>query len=674
MKSTKKIVLMALATALAVIMLGASAYALTQTVTLKTDKTNFAAGELVNVVVHYDADAQNDLAVLVCFDSNVLTFKDKTPDPTCGAVCDPGILEAYPEETGFEDTDATTDVHLSLYYPIDEATQGSPWKAQPPLDVVTLQFEVKAGVADNTKTKINVVDSGYFTQNFTPASLELTIGGVQPPVPTPLEIADAVAAIGDTIIAANTADYATQRIANAILADALPAAPGPRLWVYGTTAEEAKALAESLIANGYTNVSYLNVPFTTFANDPSVSNDKVEYKLTVTIAGTGNGTVSDGTQNVTEKWYTKGTEVTLTATPADANSQFDGFSVDATGTAPVTLTMDPSKNVTATFSPVGTVNQPPVANPLSFTTEYNKQWSEQPLTGSDPDGDTITFSIATPATNGIVSSLDSNTGAFVYAPNDGYSGPDSFTFKVNDGKVDSAPAIVTITVKPIPATYTVNFAAGANGSITGTASQTVAENGDCTAVTAVPAQGYQFDGWTGDFVGTANPLTVTNVTKNMNVTANFSVIPGVTYTVNFAAGANGSITGTASQTVAENGDCTAVTAVPAQGYQFDGWTGDFVGTANPLTVSNVTKNMNITANFSVIPDITPDGDGNGDRYVDIYDALTAAMYNAGMLTEAEIARFAHLDVEGNGNGVDINDALAIAKYDVGLPCDCTLDE
>jgi hypothetical protein len=36
-----------------------------------------------------------------------------------------------------------------------------------------------------------------------------------------------------------------------------------------------------------------------------------------------------------------------------------------------------------------------------------------------------------------------------YTPNPNYNGPDSFTFKVNDGTVDSAPATVTINVTPV---------------------------------------------------------------------------------------------------------------------------------------------------------------------------------------------------------------------------------
>jgi len=71
-------------------------------------------------------------------------------------------------------------------------------------------------------------------------------------------------------------------------------------------------------------------------------------------------------------------------------------------------------------------------------------------------------------------------------------------------------------------------------------------------------------------------------------------------TVNFAAGNGGYLTGITTQTVTQGGNCKAVEAVPNTGYQFVNWTGTggFVTTTdNPLTVSNVTANMTITAHF-----------------------------------------------------------------------------
>jgi uncharacterized repeat protein (TIGR02543 family) len=208
---------------------------------------------------------------------------------------------------------------------------------------------------------------------------------------------------------------------------------------------------------------------------------------------------------------------------------------------------------------------------------------------------------------------------------------------------------------------TVTFVAGTSGTLTGTAIQTVAQGGNCSAVTAVPNTGYHFVNWTGDYTGIDNPLTLTNVTANKSVTANFAIntytvtfdlvgkgtrsgggdlsqtvnhgsgatVPTVssntgwiftgwdkafnnitgnttvtaqyavaTYTVTFVEGTNGAITGAKVQTVDHGASASSVTAVPNSGYHFVNWTGALTSTSNPLTVSNVTTNMTITTNFS----------------------------------------------------------------------------
>ena len=53
------------------------------------------------------------------------------------------------------------------------------------------------------------------------------------------------------------------------------------------------------------------------------------------------------------------------------------------------------------------------------------------LTGQDPDGDSITFSIVTPPANGGFGATTAPN--LTYTPNANFSGSDSFTFRVNDG-------------------------------------------------------------------------------------------------------------------------------------------------------------------------------------------------------------------------------------------------
>src|SRR5207244_9011481 len=62
---------------------------------------------------------------------------------------------------------------------------------------------------------------------------------------------------------------------------------------------------------------------------------------------------------------------------------------------------------------------------------------------TDVDGDPLTYAIVTAPTHGALSGVAPNV---TYTPAAGYSGPDSFTFKANDGTVDSAAATVSLTV------------------------------------------------------------------------------------------------------------------------------------------------------------------------------------------------------------------------------------
>ena len=49
--------------------------------------------------------------------------------------------------------------------------------------------------------------------------------------------------------------------------------------------------------------------------------------------------------------------------------------------------------------------------------------------------------------NGALSNFESNTGKIIYTPKVGFAGDDSFTYKTNDGKVDSNIATVKINVE-----------------------------------------------------------------------------------------------------------------------------------------------------------------------------------------------------------------------------------
>ena len=90
-------------------------------------------------------------------------------------------------------------------------------------------------------------------------------------------------------------------------------------------------------------------------------------------------------------------------------------------------------------------NTPPVAQNGAINTDFETPVSAT-LSATDDDGDTLTYSVVQQPSLGAVTITDTNSGAYTYIPNAGVFGSDSFTFKVNDGQIDSAAATVSVTI------------------------------------------------------------------------------------------------------------------------------------------------------------------------------------------------------------------------------------
>jgi hypothetical protein len=87
----------------------------------------------------------------------------------------------------------------------------------------------------------------------------------------------------------------------------------------------------------------------------------------------------------------------------------------------------------------------PVAEAHSVTTEEDTPVGIR-LIGSDPDSDPLAYSMVTGPSHG---SLKGTAPNLTYTPNPNFNGSDSFTFKINDGAADSAPATVSIMVSSV---------------------------------------------------------------------------------------------------------------------------------------------------------------------------------------------------------------------------------
>lgn len=97
---------------------------------------------------------------------------------------------------------------------------------------------------------------------------------------------------------------------------------------------------------------------------------------------------------------------------------------------------------------VNSVNDAPVTTGQSIITDQNYATSSV-LDASDVDLDSLTFATTSNPTNGTLSFFNTGTGQFTYTPTPNFNGPDSFTFKANDGTADSNESTVSITVNEL---------------------------------------------------------------------------------------------------------------------------------------------------------------------------------------------------------------------------------
>ena len=143
-------------------------------------------------------------------------------------------------------------------------------------------------------------------------------------------------------------------------------------------------------------------------------------------------------------------------------------------------------------------------------------------------------------------------------------------------------------------TFNVTATAGPGGSVS-PASQTV-NLGDTATVTVTPSTGYRIATITVDGIPApaASPVVFTNVTSGHAVAATFAID---SYTLAYTAGPGGSIVGSSTQVVTHGADGAPVTASPAVGYHFVGWS-DGYSTA-PRQDKGVTASLSARATFAI---------------------------------------------------------------------------
>ncbi len=222
------------------------------------------------------------------------------------------------------------------------------------------------------------------------------------------------------------------------------------------------------------------------------------YQLTVNTDGDGSVVVDpDQTE------YEEGTEVTLTADPADGWN-FVEWTGDATGTdSTVTITMDSDKSVTAVFEEE---EEPPAEYDLTISIDGEGSTDPAEGTHTYTEGETVTVE-ATPAEG----------WQFVE-----WTGDETGTDATIDITMDSDKSITAVFEEEV-VEYDLTINIDGEGSTDPAEGTHTYEEGEEVTITASAADGWEFVEWTGDESGTETDITVT-VDEDMEITAVFEEV------------------------------------------------------------------------------------------------------------------------------------------------------
>jgi len=159
-------------------------------------------------------------------------------------------------------------------------------------------------------------------------------------------------------------------------------------------------------------------------------------------------------------------------------------------------------------------------------------------------------------------------------------------------------AVVALEIKPQQ--YSIALNTIGSGNIALDSPSGVYRTGATATLTAMPAPGFQFTGWSGDLAGSINPATLT-INANKSVTASFTALPPPrALTVNTVG--SGSVASNPAHEFYDDGTTVILTATPAAGFQFTGWSGDLGDATNPATLT-MNADKNVTATFTVLPPV-----------------------------------------------------------------------
>jgi uncharacterized repeat protein (TIGR02543 family) len=143
--------------------------------------------------------------------------------------------------------------------------------------------------------------------------------------------------------------------------------------------------------------------------------------------------------------------------------------------------------------------------------------------------------------------------------------------------------------------YALNIQVNGSGSTTPEAGSSDYSEGRQVTITATPAHGWQFGGWTGDVTESSSSKTIVIINSAKTVTANFVQI---THTLKVEINGGGSVKHRPSTNAHQEGTVVEVIPSPDSGWQFDGWAGDVADSKSSIIMVTMDSDKTIIANFS----------------------------------------------------------------------------
>ena len=367
---------------------------------------------------------------------------------------------------------------------------------------------------------------------------------------------------------------------------ALPASLGiTSFQAWRTTTGESFAAQPDLAVSG--NAVTVNVPAYSVVTLTGQGGAVTSYTLAVTKGGTGSGAVTSTPAGVAcgatcSASYASGTSVTLTASAA-SGSTFAGWSGACTGTSACVVSMTAARTVTATFNPVTP----------SYTLTVTKAGTGGGTVAGGPIscGATCTATVASGTTVTLAATAASGS---TFA---GWSGACTGTSACVVSM--TAARTVTATFNPVTPSYTLTVTKAGTGTGTvagglihcGTTCAASFPSGTTVTLTATPGSGSTFAGWSG--ACTSSPCVVT-MTAARSVTATFTApLNDAAISVTRSGTGAGTVTsstgglncGTVCNVMFAAGTVVTLTATPAAGSTFGGWSGACAGTAATCTIT-----------------------------------------------------------------------------------------